>query len=941
MNQKQHHSGELERVQRALLAEREKFSLFLSLNTNCFFEYDEASGVVAFAKNESFVKLNGSILGLSEDTFVKKSGIFPEDYSRFYQQLHSFRDEVSEMRFQKDNGEYNWSLVKTAVLNQKEGEHVVIGCINDNNENHKREEAQMRAAQCDPLTGVYNADYIKHLVDECLKGAGHDESHALFLVDLTDFSLVNDTYGRLFGDTVLVNIVEEIRKHFSEHTVIGRVGGDEFAIFFEGVEEKEIDILGKKVREEIRKVYAGGKGEAPLTCSVGVARFPQDGLEYGVLFRKADLRLFRAKASESGFCDTDLEGIEVGSLHEEGQYYNQYCLHFAQDTEKNRYHFGQELTQYAHDLMATTKDAYSAIKILLERIGKEYHLSSVIILEKVKGRKYLCETYRWDEEWKAEREKIKFNYEPFFKNRKYFNKDNLMIVDDINTLEGTEEISEMLMSFQTKALMQSAFYEEGDLRGMICIKDDQDKREWTAYEIETFLSLSRIISVYLLRLRVSEKIQEHLDHMKNYDTLTGMPTLYKFKKDAAERVMDDPGDYAIVYCDIGNFKFVNDVYGYKFGDWILYEFVLKFANVLPESSLIGRISADNFVALVPFSNQEGLREKMEHFSEQFHDAQREKHIGTSLVVATGICVLKEGDVDINTAIDNANVARKSIKGGSIGACRYYDKEMEERIHREQEITNEMEDALKNGEFLVYLQPKVSLEEEMLVGAEALVRWKRKDGTIISPDEFIPLFERNGFIVKLDFYVYEEACKIIRWWLNQGVKAVPISVNVSRVHLSQDNFVQQLKDLVDNYFIPPEYLELELTESLFISDTEVAINVMKELRHHGFCVSIDDFGAGYSSLTLLKDMTTDVLKLDKEFFARAEMQEEERIIVTSIIDMAKKLNMKVLSEGIETEKQTQFLKDINCDMVQGYYYAKPMPIEEFEELMKSTKNNLAK
>ena len=291
---------------------------------------------------------------------------------------------------------------------------------------------------------------------------------------------------------------------------------------------------------------------------------------------------------------------------------------------------------------------------------------------------------------------------------------------------------------------------------------------------------------------------------------------------------------------------------------------------------------------------------------------------------------------MTAVIDNANLARKHIKKNAENKCCFYDDELEERVKMELDICNSMQQALDDQEFIMYLQPKVDLETNKIVGAEALTRWQRKDGKFMFPDQFIPLFEKNGFIIQLDFYIYECACKAIKKWEELEIEPVTISVNVSRVHLNTDDFVEKVMELVKRYKIKHEYLEFELTESIFLDNTESAISTMHELREKGFYVSIDDFGAGYSSLNLLKDMTTDVLKLDKEFFGGGDMKQEEKIIVSSITNMAKQLKMKVLSEGVETESQSKFLKEIDCDMAQGYLFAKPMPEDEFTSLLQAKK-----
>ncbi len=247
----------------------------------------------------------------------------------------------------------------------------------------------------------------------------------------------------------------------------------------------------------------------------------------------------------------------------------------------------------------------------------------------------------------------------------------------------------------------------------------------------------------------------------------------------------------------------------------------------------------------------------------------------------------------------------------------------------------MRSALINKEFIVYLQPKIDLSTRQISGAEALVRWLPPDENLIPPKDFIPLFEKNGFVVELDFYVYEEVFKVLRKWLDEKRCLVPISLNVSRIHLRDYNFVPRLTSLINKYNLPTDLIELEITESTFFENINQLLKVISELKHYGFTFSIDDFGSGYSSLNILKDLPIDVLKLDKGFFPRDNISKKEKIIVSTIVDMAKKLDIRVISEGIETIEQCDFLTNIGCDMVQGYLFAKPMPISEFEKIVSSS------
>ena len=246
----------------------------------------------------------------------------------------------------------------------------------------------------------------------------------------------------------------------------------------------------------------------------------------------------------------------------------------------------------------------------------------------------------------------------------------------------------------------------------------------------------------------------------------------------------------------------------------------------------------------------------------------------------------------------------------------------------------MDRALVNREFQVYLQPKISTSEEELGGAEALVRWIHPKEGFIPPNRFIPIFEKNGFILKLDDYMLEEISKVQAQWLKEGRKLVPISVNVSRAHFTREDLAEHICAIVDKYQVPHNVIELELTESAFFDDKKVLLNTVQKLREAGFPVSMDDFGAGYSSLNSLKELQIDVLKIDADFFRGADVEERGLLIVSEVIDLAKKLNMKIVAEGIESKEQVEFLTEQECDLIQGYFYAKPMPVAEFAEKYKA-------
>lgn len=252
--------------------------------------------------------------------------------------------------------------------------------------------------------------------------------------------------------------------------------------------------------------------------------------------------------------------------------------------------------------------------------------------------------------------------------------------------------------------------------------------------------------------------------------------------------------------------------------------------------------------------------------------------------------------------------------------------------REQEIINSMNTALLDGQFIIYIQPKYDLSTKLPAGGEALVRWKLPDGSMNSPGEFIPVFEKNGFITKLDLYVWEEVCIIIRRWLDEGRKVSPISVNISRVDLYNPKLAETLIELTEKYNIPPRLFNLELTESAYIDNPAVISQTIMKLQQEGFVIMMDDFGSGYSSLNFLKDINVDVLKIDMKFLSNTAIPGRGESIIASVVRMAKWLDIPVIAEGVETKRQADFLHSIGCEYCQGYYFAKPMPVQEYEKLM---------
>ena len=480
------------------------------------------------------------------------------------------------------------------------------------------------------------------------------------------------------------------------------------------------------------------------------------------------------------------------------------------------------------------------------------------------------------------------------------------------------------------ALLQCGIYDEGAFSGCVVVCDRGGRHDWTRQEIALTLGFARAVTPYILKRRTAAEAQYRLDRALNFDELTGLLSLGSFKERAAAYLAASPRSRcAIIYSDIVNFKYINDAYGFTTGDEVLRDF----ARAITERGgavCSARLGNDSFISLTRYESLDQLEKHISRIDQEFNAGVREKLPGSNVMVASGVCPLSLTQGDLVEAIDNANIARKSIKGFHKGGCAIFEEGMKRRLSAEAQMANRMEYALENREFVVYLQPKVALRDGRMVGAEALVRWRRQDGSIIPPDEFIPFFERNGFVTRIDLYVLDRVLERMSVWKAAGKRLVPLSVNISRIHGDSPNQAEKILELTRRWGIEPAMIEFELTETALFQNAGRVRSLLEKLMEMGFGVSIDDFGAGYSSLNVLPSIPANILKLDKGFLQGRGFNERNRTLVRHMISMAVDLNFRVICEGVETAQDVEFLRAVGCDMAQGYYFARPMPIDEFEE-----------
>ena len=418
------------------------------------------------------------------------------------------------------------------------------------------------------------------------------------------------------------------------------------------------------------------------------------------------------------------------------------------------------------------------------------------------------------------------------------------------------------------------------------------------------------------------------DYLATYDELTGIYNKQAFYAKTKEMLLDNPDkNFDLLRINIERFKVLNDLFGESTGDKLL-RYIGKFLKEINLPLCVsGRLYADNFV--VCYEAGKGDSRRMINTLQMVADSFA---INNRTILSFGLYRIDDKTLPVSVMCDRANMALWKAKGNFKNPYCEYDEKMRQQVLKEQKIINAMEMAIQNKEFTLYIQPKYDIEKGIIIGAEALVRWISQKNGFISPGDFIPVFENNGFVYEVDKFIWEESCRYLRKWLDEGREVHPISVNVSRIDLYTPKLVQHLVNLREKYQLPSQYLELEITESAYTEDPEQIITITRQLREAGFVILMDDFGTGYSSLNMLKDIQIDVLKLDMGFLKSSDYSAKGGNILTAILKMAESLKMQTIAEGVETKEQVEFLKSIGCKYVQGFYYSKPLPVDEFEKLI---------
>ena len=446
-----------------------------------------------------------------------------------------------------------------------------------------------------------------------------------------------------------------------------------------------------------------------------------------------------------------------------------------------------------------------------------------------------------------------------------------------------------------------------------------------------FGRLSSIQNLKNLNTKVDSD-SEYINFLLSTDQLTGLLNRKGFNQEAESKLSsrDENCVYGLVYSDINDFSYVNENFGYEAGNKMLKDFAVCLEK--GSTFVLGcRIYSDFFITLCKANTRDELIKSVEVQNVSFTELQKKRYPASDIRISCGMFIFPSSDdVDINTAIDNANLARRSVKHSSSILCGIYSQRMRMQKLYEQSICNELHAAIANRKIEMFLQPKFHLRTRTIIGAEALARWRNDNGTYKMPFEFIPVLEKVGYIDELDFFIYGEVLSTLEKWKHDGLDLIPLSVNFSQHHITQPKFVENIIRTADNYDVDKGNVEIEITESSFSGDTQMLFSVMDKLRSSGFKVSIDDFGIGYSTLSVLMNAPVDIVKIDKSFIDNIEKNKNDRDFVAtmcSLIDTAKK---DVIFEGVETDAQAAILCQSGYTKAQGWLFDKAMPLPVFEK-----------
>lgn len=754
----------------------------------------------------------------------------------------------------------------------------LVGSINQALENFRIEYLLRRANNelslthsIDPLTGIYNRRGYFERVSELIMHGNKECNVILVSCDMDRLKEINDTYGHSEGDIAISAVANAIKAGCGKNGICARFGGDEFILTvpYNTDKQRELSQLIAEIQTEIDKFNRSAGKPYEVSISVGGSYGTVTGIDdINELMRNTDHLMYEQKRLKKARLVPAMEAQQI--------------RHEVKSAV-------QDYVQRMHEIFADfDKCTYFYISYIdFKWYVMENKCTPKCLLSSSVGP--LCAIWLSGAIYPDD----KLLFDSFcHKIKKSFNdgitKKSLSVNIRLCEIEGATPV-------------------------------------W--YRIDVYLAgkngKMEEVAGYIRTLETDEIMNLEI---QDYYTTTDNPIM--FHDMISQRLNAYPDTkFALMQFDVKRFKLINENYGEDAGTEMLHFLTRQLNNYCSNPRLSARMSGDVFMLLTPYTDKDDILKTVSELQLNLKGFRE-----YSYEFVFGIYQIDDRSISVRTMCDCAAMARQSIKKNALESVAFYNKNMQKAIKERKFVESHMKKALENNEFIIYLQPKFSISSGEAIGYEALVRWQSPECGMIYPDSFIPLFEENGFITKLDAYVWECACMVLRDWIDRHFTPLPISVNVSRANLDDESFLDVLDGLIDKYRLPKHLLELEITESI---ENDATLRMTEKIKEHGFTLLMDDFGSGYSSLNTLQDTRFDVLKLDREFFSTHMSNERGKKIIMHTISMSKDVGLGLIAEGVETDDQAQFLENCGCDTAQGYLYAKPMPVQEAEKYLKNT------
>lgn len=779
--------------------------------------------------------------------------------------------------------------------------------------------------QRDDLTGCYLWESALPKIEEQMAKNPNGKFHVTML-HLWNTRQYKEEYGSSFALAIIGNlalVLQHFYENFGESVLISRIQKDTFFVFLREESVEDVERQAIYVYNELLLTYFGRDGEIRPKMTISTYHMPDGENDIREALKCAGSAVEYAKNTDTPvvvYWDFMKKAFPPKGYQESETKLQEECLE----------NYDKQFLSFAMSLLASTADLDSSMNMVLLRIGWRFGFDEVSISEFLDDQKAIL-TNQWVRDVGVIDDlELEMKFEDWTGFFSSFNSLGVAMVSDILEENYPSDKREFFETKNIRSYINVFLYVNEQPIGYLSCSNREVREHWTEEMVNSLLQLSKLLAVFV-SLRVQHKKNQAKIDALSRDDMTGLYRYPAFRRKVLKALggFDEKKSYAFTYTDISNFSYLNEHFGYDEGNQVLQEFARRVKQNTKDNVIVCRLEGDRFLVFSIRNTKEEIENRVRLVNDEFEYYLSKKYPKSDLHVTSGIYFVENPEQKFFRMIDSANHARKTYKRQHHNSIGVFSHELDDQRRNVMDVVGNVHNAIRDGEIEAFLQPKFSMKSRKVQGAEALVRWRKKDGTFVFPNQFVPVLENAGYIVDVDMCVYEQVLKALVRWKEQGKRRIPISVNFSRVHFRDKKVYKKIIEMAERYGVEPCYIEIEITESTLASDRDNLYYQMSKLREYGFKIDIDDFGTGYSSLNMLLFAPVDIVKVDKSFIDNYTSQTEKDYInqIGNLILSAKK---DIIFEGVETEEQSALLAGYGYDHAQGYLFSKPIPLKEFEE-----------